>query len=113
MTSLYRSDIIGSALTAGAVACLEKPIDPREVLALISKPKGRPKPTNRACPIIGCARPSRSRAYCAGHYQKRRSLELKHRRPETWIDYAAPQSLKDVVPRRWPIGASALRASSP
>ena len=35
MTALYRSDIVGSALRAGAVACLAKPIDVRQVLALI------------------------------------------------------------------------------
>jgi len=37
MTALYRSDIVGSALRAGAVACLAKPIDVREVLALIAR----------------------------------------------------------------------------
>ena len=36
MTALYRSDIVGSALRAGAVACLAKPIDVKEVLSLIS-----------------------------------------------------------------------------
>lgn len=35
MTALYRSDVIGSALRAGAVACLEKPVDPKEILSLI------------------------------------------------------------------------------
>ncbi|MBS1149982.1 MAG: DNA-binding response regulator [Myxococcaceae bacterium] len=36
MTALYRSDIVGSALRAGAIACLAKPIDVKEVLSLIS-----------------------------------------------------------------------------
>lgn len=35
MTALYRSDIVGSALRAGAVACLAKPIDVKEVLSLM------------------------------------------------------------------------------
>ena len=35
MTAMYRSDVIGSALRSGAVACLEKPVDPKEVLSLI------------------------------------------------------------------------------
>ena len=36
MTALYRSDIVGSALRAGAIACLAKPIDVKEVVALMS-----------------------------------------------------------------------------
>jgi excisionase family DNA binding protein len=39
MTALYRSDIVGSALRAGAVACLAKPIDVREVLTLVGHPQ--------------------------------------------------------------------------
>lgn len=35
MTALHRSDVIGSMLRAGAVACLEKPVDPKEVLSLV------------------------------------------------------------------------------
>jgi len=53
MTALYRSDIIGSALTAGAVACLEKPINPREVLALVKKPlTGRARPAELRHPRL-------------------------------------------------------------
>lgn len=36
MTALYRSDIVGSALRAGAVACLAKPVDVREVVRLVA-----------------------------------------------------------------------------
>jgi excisionase family DNA binding protein len=43
MTALHRSDIIGSALRAGAIACLAKPVSPKEVLALIRKPSSEPQ----------------------------------------------------------------------
>ncbi len=51
MTALYRSDIVGSALRAGAVACLAKPIDVKEVLVLIGGAQpaviGAPKTARR------------------------------------------------------------------
>jgi excisionase family DNA binding protein len=36
MTSVHRSDIIGSSLTAGAHGCLKKPIEPKELLVLLA-----------------------------------------------------------------------------
>jgi excisionase family DNA binding protein len=57
MSALHRSDIIGSSLTAGAIACLAKPVSPKEVLALIRTPTSQPQRT-----FPGAARAFRSAA---------------------------------------------------
>ncbi len=58
MTALYRSDIVGSALRAGAIACLAKPVDVKEVLSLI----GRSQPAVENVPVRkSVRRGSRSR----------------------------------------------------
>ena len=70
---------------------------------------GRPRSGGgSACAIIGCRRPSRSKGYCAAHYQKQRMLTKTHRLPADWVDGAAPQSVKDIVLPRGRAGARAL-----
>ena len=54
-------------------------------------------PAGGACAIIGCKRPSRTKGYCSAHYQKLRMLSRSDRRPADWKDYAAPQSVTDLV----------------
>jgi hypothetical protein len=51
----------------------------------------------RGCAIIGCRRPSRTKGYCAAHYQKLRMLTRTNRRPVGWVDFAPPSSVQDVV----------------
>ncbi len=38
MTAHLKTDVLGSSLRAGALACLEKPINPKEVMALLNPP---------------------------------------------------------------------------
>ena len=54
-------------------------------------------PAGGACAIIACKRPSRTKGYCSAHYQKLRMLSRSNRRPTDWKDYAAPQSVTDLV----------------
>lgn len=54
-------------------------------------------PAGGACAIIGCKRPSRTKGYCSAHYQKLRMLSRSGRLPTEWKDYAAPQSVTDLV----------------
>lgn len=61
----------------------------------------------RACAIKGCGKPSRTKGYCAAHYQKLRMLEKTNRRPDSWEDYAAPNSVEDV---KLPRGRAASKA---
>lgn len=63
---------------------------------------------DRGCALIGCKRPSRSKGYCAAHYQKYRSLERTGRLPSDWKDFAPPSSVKDVILPRGRAGAKAL-----
>jgi hypothetical protein len=63
---------------------------------------------DRACALIGCKRPSRSKGYCAAHYQKFRSLERTGRLPSDWKEFAPPNSVKDVILPRGRAGAKAL-----
>jgi hypothetical protein len=51
----------------------------------------------RRCAVIGCKRPARSKGYCSAHYQKLRLLVKTDRRPTSWVDDAAPQSVPEVV----------------
>lgn len=66
------------------------------------------KHAGRACAVIGCKRPVRSKGYCAAHYQKQRMLERTNRLPADWKDDAPPHSVKDVVLPRGRAGAKAL-----
>jgi len=54
-------------------------------------------PAGGACAIIGCKRPSRTKGYCSAHYQKLRMLTRSNRRPPEWKDYAAAQSVPDLI----------------
>lgn len=66
---------------------------------------GRPKRSNvvasnggeRACAIIGCKRSSRSKGYCAAHYQKLRMLTRSGRKPASWSEFAPPNSVPELV----------------
>ncbi len=58
---------------------------------------GRPPSVSRPCAIIGCRRPSRTKGYCAAHYQKLRMLVRTNRRPAEWKDGAEPHSVPDLV----------------
>ncbi len=80
------------------------------------KAKGRRgrRPTganDRPCAIIGCGRPSRTKGYCAAHYQKLRMLIRTKRRPSAWSDYAPADSVKDVVLPRGRAAVKALRVA--
>jgi hypothetical protein len=75
--------------------------------------RGRPPSTPsaaRACAVIGCKRPSRSKGYCSAHYQKLRLLTRTGRRPKDWVDDAAPQSARDM---KLPRGRAAARERQP
>ena len=74
------------------------------------KKRGR-KPSSeggaRECAINGCGKPSRTKGYCAAHYQKLRMLEKTNRRPGEWKDYAEPNSVEDI---KLPRGRAAAKA---
>ncbi len=61
----------------------------------------------RDCAIIGCGSPSRTKGYCAAHYQKLRMLTKTNRRPSAWVDYAEPNSVEDI---KLPRGRAASKA---
>jgi hypothetical protein len=61
----------------------------------------------RDCAIIGCGSPSRTKGYCAAHYQKLRMLTKTNRRPSAWVDYADPNSVEDI---KLPRGRAASKA---
>nr|WP_249347893.1 hypothetical protein [Corallococcus exiguus] len=61
----------------------------------------------RVCAIKGCGKPSRTKGYCAAHYQKLRNLEKTNRRPAAWADNANPNSVEDV---QLPRGRAASKA---
>jgi hypothetical protein len=74
------------------------------------KKRGRKPATEggaRDCAIIGCGKPSRTKGYCAAHYQKLRMLEKTNRRPGAWVDYAEPNSVDDI---KLPRGRAAAKA---
>ncbi|MCP3104158.1 cell wall protein, partial [Myxococcus sp. K15C18031901] len=65
----------------------------------------------RVCAIIGCGKPSRTKGYCAAHYQKLRMLEKTNRRPSAWVDYAPPDSVEDIKLPRGRAASKALAAA--
>ena len=73
------------------------------------KRRGPPATNDRPCAIIGCKRPSRTKGYCAAHYQKLRMLARTNRLPAGWTDFAAPNSVEDVVLPRGRAGSKALK----
>ncbi|MCY1083165.1 cell wall protein [Archangium lansingense] len=62
---------------------------------------------SRECAIRGCGKPSRTKGYCAAHYQKLRMLEKTNRRPTNWVDYAESNSVEDI---KLPRGRAAAKA---
>lgn len=105
-----------ASFTGGRVA----PVAPRRVgrppKALATGAEaGRPRATTganaRACAIIGCPRPARTKGYCSAHYQKLRMLTKTNRLPATWVDFAPPQSVPDVVLPRGRAASKALAAA--
>ncbi|WP_141588496.1 cell wall protein [Myxococcus sp. AB056] len=71
--------------------------------------QARAEEGTRACAVIGCERPSRSKGYCSAHYQKLRLLMRTNRRPSAWKDDALPQSVEDVTLPRGRAASKALR----
>jgi hypothetical protein len=72
----------------------------------------RPGTANdRGCAIRGCRNSSRTKGYCAAHYQKLRMLIRTNRRPPAWTDYAAANSVADIVLPRGRAAAKALKAA--
>ncbi len=72
----------------------------------------RPGTANdRGCAIKGCHNPSRTKGYCAAHYQKLRMLARTNRRPASWADYAPTNSVTDVILPRGRAASKALKAA--
>ncbi|NVJ02259.1 cell wall protein [Myxococcus sp. AM009] len=76
------------------------------------KPAAAGADGSRACAIIGCGKPSRTKGYCAAHYQKLRMLEKTNRRPSDWKDYADPDSVDDIKLPRGRAASKALAAAA-
>ena len=72
------------------------------------KKRARGAAASRACAIIGCKRATRSKGYCAAHYQKFRMLDRTQRLPADWVANAEPGSVKDLMLPRGRAGAKAL-----
>ena len=67
---------------------------------------------SRECAIIDCGKPSRTKGYCAAHYQKLRMLEKTNRRPTAWKDYAEANSVEDIKLPRGRAASKALAAAA-
>jgi hypothetical protein len=65
--------------------------------------------SNRECAVQGCGNQSRSKGYCAVHYQKLRNLTRTKRRPTDWKDFASPNTVRDIVLPRGRAAAKLLR----
>ncbi len=57
-------------------------------------------PNDRLCSVKGCLGKSRTKGWCAAHYEKRRRLEASKRLPASWKDFAKPGTVKDVHVRK-------------
>ncbi len=88
---------------------------PPKALALVGGGKRgggrRPRGEKRACALVGCKNPARSKGYCAAHYQKYRNLSKTGRLPADWVADAAPHSVKNIKLPRGRAGAKALAES--
>jgi hypothetical protein len=84
--------------------------------AAVGKRRGRkPAAGNegaRECAIKNCGKPSRTKGYCAAHYQKLRMLEKTNRRPSAWKDYADSNSVEDIKLPRGRAASKALAAAA-
>jgi hypothetical protein len=67
---------------------------------------------SRECAIRDCGKPSRTKGYCAAHYQKLRMLEKTNRRPSQWKDYAEANSVEDIKLPRGRAASKALAAAA-
>ncbi|NTX08834.1 cell wall protein [Myxococcus sp. CA051A] len=67
---------------------------------------------SRECAIVDCGKPSRTKGYCAAHYQKLRMLEKTNRRPSAWVDYAPANSVEDIKLPRGRAASKALAAAA-
>ncbi|WP_371878316.1 cell wall protein [Corallococcus exiguus] len=76
------------------------------------KARAAPADGTRVCAIKGCGKPSRTKGYCAAHYQKLRNLEKTNRRPPAWADNANPNSVEDVQLPRGRAASKALAEAS-
>ncbi|MBZ4399059.1 cell wall protein [Myxococcus sp. MISCRS1] len=76
------------------------------------KPAAAAADGSRACAIVGCGKPSRTKGYCAAHYQKLRMLEKTNRRPSAWVDYAPADSVEDIKLPRGRAASKALAAAA-
>src|SRR5262245_8796459 len=87
---------------------------PPKVVPVSGKRRGRKPSSNgvRTCAIVDCGSPSRTKGYCAAHYQKLRMLTKTNRRPSAWVDYAPPNSVEDVKLPRGRAAAKALAAAA-
>lgn len=90
-----------------------RPPGSKNVVRRAAAPTGArrgPKPVNnRPCAIKDCARPARTKGYCAAHYQKLRMLARTDRLPPGWKDFADPHSVEDVVLPRGRAASKALK----
>jgi hypothetical protein len=73
------------------------------------KPAARAAEGARACAIIDCGNPARTKGYCAAHYQKLRMLVKTGRQPAAWTEYAPPNSVPDLVLPRGRAASKALK----
>ena len=73
------------------------------------KPAARAAAGARACAIIDCGNPARTKGYCAAHYQKLRMLVKTGRQPAAWTEYAPPNSVPDLVLPRGRAASKALK----
>jgi hypothetical protein len=72
----------------------------KQVAKTAGQPRHNAAQQKRACALMGCKRPARSKGYCSAHYQKYRTLANQGRLPKDWVENAKPHSLKNVeLPR--------------
>lgn len=99
---------LASLLGFSAPAPRASPAAPRKAApARRAARKAAGSPNAVRCAIIGCKDGARTKGYCSKHYQKLRMLIRTHRRPETWVDGAQPNSVPDLV---LPRGRAASKA---
>jgi hypothetical protein len=102
---------LGAAMS-GAGVLKRGPGRPPKALSLPSAGKRgggrRTRGEKRACALVGCKNPARSKGYCAAHYQKWRNLSKTGRLPADWVADAAPHSVKNIKLPRGRAGAKAL-----
>lgn len=107
---------LGAALGGGGAVAKRGPGRPPKALATSGAAAGgrrgrRSENAGRACAVIGCGRPARSKGYCAAHYQKYRMLDRTGRLPPGWVADAAPNSVENVKLPRGRAGAAAIAAT--